>query len=190
MNDFDSDVLPQGVEPYFLRSDTGPKYLLNGQSCTPICRSINSDGNFSISVIAGNGPLSLYPTFTHSKEAFQSGPFLASKSVKFSSTHMLFRIIEGLWEFEVIEPDGHVHKETISSNESIMVRAGYGFRYNVRSAYGRMYSFAGRGSGLEEVFIRLGREAKRNEMVGETPDEGVKEDELKEALEEIGAEIV
>lgn len=185
-----SDVLPDGMAPYFLRSDTGPKYLLNGQSNTPLCRNVNSDGNFSISVIAGNGPKSKYPSFIRSKEAFKSGPFVEGKMIRFDSTHTLFRVIEGFFDFEVQEADGNVHKETISANESIMVSAGNAFRYSVSSAYGRMYSFAGKGSGLEEVFIKLGRVAKKNEMVGETDDEEVSIEDLNAAVKAVGAEFV
>jgi len=185
-----SNVLPDGVAPYFLRSDTGPKYLMNGQSNTPLCRNTNSDGNFSISVIAGNGPKSKYPSFIRAKEAFQSGPFVDGKMIRFGSTHTLFRVIEGFFDFEVQEADGSVHKETISSNESIMVSAGSAFRYSVSSAYGRMYSFAGKGSGLEEVFIKLGRVAKKNEMVGESDEEELSFETLQGAVKEIDAEYV
>jgi len=187
---FSSNVLPDGVAPYFLRSDTGSKYLMNGQSNTPLCRNTNSDGNFSISVIAGNGPKSKYPSFIRSKEAFKSGPFVDGKMIRFGSTHTLFRVIEGFFDFEVQEADGSVHKETISSNESIMVSAGSAFRYSVSSAYGRMYSFAGKGSGLEEVFIKLGRVAKKNEMVGETDDKELSIEALQGAVKEIDAEYI
>lgn len=185
-----SDVLPDGVAPYFLRSDTGIKYLMNGQSNTPLCRNPNSGGNFSIGVITGNGPKSKYPSFVRSKEAFQSGPFVNGKMVCFSATHTLFRVIEGYFDFEVQESDGSVHKETISANESIMVSAGNAFRYSVSSAYGRMYSFAGKGSGLEEVFVELGRVAKKNEMVGETDDEQLSFERLQAAVKKIDAEYI
>ena len=184
-----SNTLPTETAAYFLRSDTGPKYLLNGQSNTPLCRSSNSDGNFSVSVIAGNGPIDRYPTFIHSRPAFESGPFKGGRKIKFENTNMLFRVIEGRVAFELIEPEsGEVHAETITCGESIMVRAGHAFRYSVESAYARMYSFAGRGSGLEEVFIEAGRLAAPKEMVGEREVDEVDEEKLSAAIKAIGAD--
>lgn len=183
-------TLPKGSEAYFLRSDTAAKYFLNGQTCTPMCRAANSDNNFSVATIAAIGPKTKYPTFTHGKQPFASGAIPEGKTVKFETTNIAFRIIEGKFDFEITNEDGTVHKETAISNETVMITAGFAFRYSVSSAYGRMYSFAGKGSGLEEVFIALGRLGQEHEMVGEAAGEELDLEKAEAALKSIGASLV
>jgi hypothetical protein len=99
-------------------------------------------------------------------------------------SHTLFRCIEGKVRFSV-----GAGSEEISAGESVMVPAREAFSYVVSSAYARMYCFSGKGGGLEEVFVRVGRKGEKGEVVGANED--VTESKaVKEAVEALGGEVV
>jgi hypothetical protein len=94
-------------------------------------------------------------------------------------------VIEGKFKFTV---DGAT--EVVTCGESIMVPAGKAFSYVVASAYARMYVFSGKGGGLEEVFVRVGRLGVKGEVVGVNEDEVVAQSKVDEAVKALGGEIV
>lgn len=95
-------------------------------------------------------------------------------------------MIEGKVRFTV----GATTEETVTAGESVMVPAGTGFNYVITSAYARLYVFSGKGGGLEEVFVRLGREGVKGEVVGENQDAAVSEEKVAGVLQALGGEVV
>ena len=85
---------------------------------------------------------------------------------KFASP-FLARCVEGTITFSL---DGGA-SETLTAKESIFVTAGTSFAYEIKSAYARMYGFAGKGGGLAELFATKGRlvaAGGKHEVLGET----------------------
>lgn len=177
------NTLPDGPEPYYLKADCAPAYYLNSQSCAPLIRHHNAhDHAFALSLISGIGSRAAFPAFTHARTAEAQGPFEAGR-VKLPS-HTLFRCIEGKVRFEV-----GAGSEEVSAGESVMVPAREAFSYVVVSAYARMYCFSGKGGGLEEVFVSVGRKGAKGEVVGANEDV-VSREAVKEAVEALGGEVV
>lgn len=171
------------MEPYFLKADCAPQYFINSQSCTPLIRHRNAhNGAFALSVISGIGSKNAFPAYTHARADAAQGLFEGG-SVKLPS-HTLFRCIEGKIRFTLEEGE-----EEVSAGESVMVPATRAFSYVVTSAYARMYVFSGKGGGLEEVFVGVGRKGQKGEVVGATEDVVTRE-AVKAAVEALGGEVV
>ena len=152
------------MAPYYLRASAGRSYLLGSQSSTPLATLAETGGIFTISLIAGIG------------SSFPENNSLASPSrlaLKFASP-FLARCVEGTITFSL---NGGA-PETLTAKESIFVTAETSFAYEIKSAYARMYVFAGKGDGLAELFAKKGRlvaAGGKHEVLGET-------DEWKTAL--------
>jgi hypothetical protein len=179
------NVIPQDSTPYFLKADCGPKYFIASQSCSPLTLARNTNNAFALSIIAGIGSQESFPSFPQARTENETGPFPHGKQIKLAS-HSLFRVIEGKVRFTV----GATTEETVTAGESVMVPAGTGFNYVITSAYARLYVFSGKGGGLEEVFVRLGREGVKGEVVGENQDAAVSEEKVAGVLQALGGEVV
>ncbi|KAJ9123032.1 hypothetical protein QFC22_001221 [Naganishia vaughanmartiniae] len=178
------NVVPQDSTPYFLKADCGPKYFIASQSCSPLTLARNTNNAFALSIIAGIGSQESFPSFPKARTEKEAGPFPAGKQIKLAS-HSLFRVIEGRVKFTV-----GATEEVVTAGESVMVPAGTGFNYLITSAYARIYAFSGKGGGLEEVFVRLGREGVKGEVVGENEDAAVSEENVEGVLKALGGEVV
>jgi hypothetical protein len=144
-----------------------------------------------LSIIAGIGPIEAYPTFKAAKPSASSSPFGTSK-VKFNKTHTLCRVIEGKIKFTVSRNgvDGQEEVDVLTAGEAVHVPKGTPFKYEIQSAYARMYVFSGRGGGLEEVFVGTGRKAGKGEVVGDVLEETLQVSKVEKALQAVSGEIV
>ncbi|KAJ9112616.1 hypothetical protein QFC19_000636 [Naganishia cerealis] len=178
------NTLPQDSSPYFLKADCGPKYFINSQSCSPLTLARNTNNAFALSIIAGIGSKESYPTFRCARVAPEAGPFPSGAQIKLAS-HSLFRVVEGKVRFMV-----GTEEETATAGESVMIPAGTGFNYVIASAYARLYVFSGKGGGLEEVFVRVGREGRKGEVVGEVEEPAIAREAVERVVKALGGEIV
>jgi quercetin dioxygenase-like cupin family protein len=136
----DENSLPGGLRPYFLRSGTGPKYLVGGTVCTPLATTKESAGRFCIGSVEG------------SSHHGSSSLFAGGKSIKFDSTHHCVQVADGTMKFTV---DGA--KGILAVGETLFIPAGMEFSFEFASALAKMYVFAN-DSGLVELLCKLGRE--------------------------------
>lgn len=130
-----------------------------------------ADGAFSLHAIAGLGSRERFPEFKAAVSSRDLGVFADGGKVILRNCHQLYRVQEGKIRFDLGgSVGGQDRSETLVSGESIMVPAGVPFRYEIVSAYGRMYAFNGKGGGLEKVFEELGRKGEEQEVVGDQAD--------------------
>ena len=137
----DENVLPAGVEPYFLKAGSGQRYLVGGMVVRPLCGLVQSGGKFAIGRIEGSA--------MHGSALFQD-----QKTIRFENTHHCFQVAEGTVRFTI---DGAVGE--LSSMETVYIPAGKDFSFEVTSKLGSIYVFAN-GGGVVELLVKLGKEYK------------------------------
>jgi mannose-6-phosphate isomerase-like protein (cupin superfamily) len=136
----DDDRLPGKLEPYFLRNDSGPKYLLGGMLCTPLATTAESDGRFCVGSVEGS-------SFHSSASLFANG-----KSIIFNTTHHCVQIVDGRVDFVVNGAKG-----SLATGETLFIPAGIEFCFEFSSCLAKMYVFSN-GGGLVELLCKLGME--------------------------------
>lgn len=136
----DENQLPGACEPYFLRNDCGPKYVLGGTVVRPLATTAESGDKFSIASIEGSS--------YHSDEFV----FANSLSIAFSKAHHCFQVSDGSVEFTV---SGSI--TLLSPGETIYIPSGTGFRFDFTSKFAKTYVFSN-GAGISELFCKLGQD--------------------------------
>ena len=103
----EDEVLPQGAEPYYLRANTGPRWLLGGVLSRPFITTAQSEGKFAISSI-------------ESSDAYdeENNPF--ARRVVFEKTHHCFVVVEGKAELSV----GEFAPTIVTEGETVFVGKG------------------------------------------------------------------
>lgn len=159
----EKDVIPSGSEPYFLKADTGPRYLLGGQQLEVLTYPHNTNGQFSLAWLEGSSKL--------------QGHFLGDNNSTFSfeNAATYLRVIDGFVELEVASKEGDSYStftEKLSHGEAALVAAGDGFRVNFTSPYGRVLVATGSAQpktlkgGLESLFTALGQKVEKHIVFG------------------------
>jgi mannose-6-phosphate isomerase-like protein (cupin superfamily) len=129
--------LPKGVEPYFLKADSGPTWLLGGILSRPFITTTQNGGQFAISSI-------------ESSSAY--GQSALSQLMRFDKVHHAFMVVNGTLKLRL---DGIEHE--ISADETAFVPAGQAFALSFASKYTRVWSFAS-GDGVETLIHQAGHE--------------------------------
>lgn len=133
--------LPGKMEPFFLRSGTGPAYLVGGTLCRPLISTAESAGKFAIGCIEAS-----------SHKDMQSGIFGKSRRrLRFETTHHAFQVVQGEMEFWV----GEASPSTLAAGELLYVPRGTAFSFAATTRFAKMYAFAN-GGGMVELLQRLG----------------------------------
>jgi hypothetical protein len=127
----EDEKLPETTEPYFLRANTGPRWILGGVVSRPFVTTKQSHGKFAISSIESSSRLEPSPL---------------SQNLIYPSLHHLFVVFEGVLEVTIsgCEP------AKISEGEVIFVPANTTFSMKFVSKFLRLWSFSS-GDGVEAV---------------------------------------
>ncbi|KAM0754371.1 RmlC-like cupin [Meredithblackwellia eburnea MCA 4105] len=135
------NTLPDKTEPYFLLRETGPKYFLANECCSPLITPVQSHGKFAISVLEG------------SNEITGKRPW---DRLTFTKTHIFFRVLEGKVALTISGREND--QQVLTAGESAFILAGDRFQYHFASAYGKALIFAagGAGNGIETLFVGAG----------------------------------
>lgn len=131
------NVLPEGLEPYFLRSGSGPKYILGGTLCRPLITRTQSAGKFSIASIEGS--------------SHYASPLQQHKSIMFRDVHHCVHISDGYVDFTV---EGS--RTRLAVGETLYIPSGTPFGFQFASKLAKAYVFC--NGGLSELLYRVGRE--------------------------------
>jgi quercetin dioxygenase-like cupin family protein len=134
------NVLPKGLEAYFLKAGSGPAYLVGGTVVRPLALMEQSGGKFAIARLEGS--------------AAHAGIFEGGKTITFEATHHCFQVAEGTVRFTI---EGK--SADLSAMETVYIPAGKEFRFEVTSNLGAAYVFAN-GGGVVELLVKLGNEYK------------------------------
>lgn len=131
------DHLPDGVEPYYLKANTGPRWMCGGVMSRPFITTKQNGGVFAISSI-------------ESSSAY--GETVLKRMMSWKKVHHVFAVLEGVLAIRVKGDEG---KHLIREGETAMIPAGQAFSLEFDSKYVRVWSFAS-GDGVESLVQRLG----------------------------------
>lgn len=134
--DAEDEKIPDGTEPYFLRANTGPRWILGGVLSRPFITTKQSDGKFSISSIESSSKL-------------EPSPF--GQNLKFPNVHHLLTVFEGTLEVTV----AGCTPCKITEGEVIFLPANTEFSLKFASKFVRFWSFSS-GGGIEELIQKAG----------------------------------
>lgn len=133
----DDEKLPDGHEGYFLRANTGPRWILGGVVSRPFLTTKQSNGVCAISSIES------------SKEY---GPTLFSRYMTFAKVDHCFCVMEGTLKLRLQDSGDSVFRE----GETVVVPAGQAFALEFESKYVKIHSFSD-GDGIESLVHQLGQ---------------------------------
>lgn len=135
--DANDEKLPEGTEPYFLRANTGSRWILGGVLSRPFITTKQSGGKFAISSIESSSKLE--PT-----------PF--GQSMKFPNVHHLLVVFEGTLEVTV----SGCAPCRITEGEVIFLPANTAFSLKFASKFVRLWSFSS-GDGIDDLIHQAGK---------------------------------
>ncbi|CAK7205299.1 hypothetical protein SEUCBS139899_008068 [Sporothrix eucalyptigena] len=134
--------LPGSLQPYFLKSETGPRWLAGGVLSRPFITAVQTEGKFAISSIESS---SAYPsTFLDGK-----------RYLTFNDVDHCFFVIEGTLTVQLKGEEG---VNTVTAGETLVVSAGQAFALSFASRFVKTFAFTN-GPGLEAlIYEASGRE--------------------------------
>lgn len=138
-------VLPTGNEPYYLKSNQGPKYAAGGLLVRPMATDDQSNAKFNIGKIEGSN-------------LFKETVFSQTKSLCFEKAHHGFYVEDGKMNFKIDDVEAEV-----SAGETIFVPAGSSFSFEITSRYATSYVFSN-GGGIVEMLRALEGQASEPYM--------------------------
>lgn len=133
----DDEKLPQGNEGYFLRANTGPRWMLGGVMSRPFVTTKQSAGVCAISSIES------------SKEY---GKTVFSDYMTFKSVDHCLCVMEGTLKVSLKDSGETQFRE----GETVVIPAGQAFSLGFESKYVKVHSFSD-GDGIESLIHKLGQ---------------------------------
>ncbi|KAI1848418.1 hypothetical protein JX265_008800 [Neoarthrinium moseri] len=130
-------VLPDPGQPYFLRANTGPRWLLGGVMSRPFINAAQCEGKFSISSI-------------ESSKVYGDSAF--SGWISFSTVDHCFCVQEGLLKVKV---RGDETWSEVREGQTVVIAAGQAFSLDFGSRYVRAVCFTN-GPGIEYLIHAAG----------------------------------
>lgn len=168
--DKEDEKLPESKQGYFLRANTGPRWILGGVLSRPFITTAQCDGVCAISSIESSD---IYPEST-----------LLSKQLTFRTVDHCLCVIEGLLIVRIPgSPDS-----VIREGETALIPAGQTFSLKFGSRFVRVWSFTS-GNGIEALVHRLGAPYESFLLPDEKVDRGIDEGRLQEVAKEFDVEI-
>ncbi|KAE9963659.1 hypothetical protein EG328_007800 [Venturia inaequalis] len=160
------NVLPGPLTPYFLRANTGPRWMAGGVLSRPFITAEQSGGKFAISSIESSA---LY------------GPTLFSKALSFGDVDHCLCVQEGALVVRL----GGKSEETVREGETVVIPSGQSFTLEFATRFVRVVGFTS-GRGIEALIQRAGKPYKGFTLPDEAPafDEGG----LEKVFEELSIE--
>jgi mannose-6-phosphate isomerase-like protein (cupin superfamily) len=139
--DAGENVLPEGGgKEYFLRANSGPRWIAGGVLSRPFIETEQCEGKFSISSI---------------ESSKKYGKTLFSRPVTFKNVDHCLCIQEGAL---IVSIDGG-EPSTLHEGETVLIPAGKAFTLEFGSRFVRVWSFAG-GDGIEALIHKAGEAYK------------------------------
>ena len=133
----EDEVIPERTKPYYLRANTGPRWILGGVISRPFITTSQCDGKFAISSIESSS--------VHR----DASPF--RRKLNFTGAHHCFAVQEGVLEIVV----GDASSCRVTDGEAIFVPAGTPFQLEFASKFVRVWSFT-TGDGIESLIHHAG----------------------------------
>ena len=140
-------VLPDGEAGYFLKCNTGPRWVLGGVFSRPFITTKQCSGKFAISCI-------------ETSNAY--GPSVFSKKMSFP-VHHVFVFFDGQVNITIADEDKPM---LITAGEVVCVQANTPFSLDFRTKYVRFYSYTS-GDGMEALVHEAGNSIDRASLTDE-----------------------
>ncbi|KAI9699213.1 MAG: hypothetical protein M1820_007292 [Bogoriella megaspora] len=137
----EDEIIPEKTVPYYLKANSGPRWILGGVISRPFITTKQSDGKFAISSIESS---------SHYQAANPLG-----RRLEFPDTHHCLSVFEGVLEVAV----GSASPCRLTEGESIFIPARTPFSLNFVSKFVRFWSFA-TGDGIESLIHDAGEPFK------------------------------
>ncbi|KAL4806192.1 hypothetical protein BDV18DRAFT_152267 [Aspergillus unguis] len=136
--------LPDGPkpEPYFLRSNTGPRYMLGGVLVRPFITTRQSGGVVAIASV-------------ESSNVYGRASEVLSRFLAFEKVDHCLAVLEGTLAVKLKESTGE-REEVFREGETVVIPAGQAFALEFRSKYVRVWSFTD-GDGIEALVQKAGK---------------------------------
>ncbi|KAI0593161.1 cupin domain-containing protein [Biscogniauxia sp. FL1348] len=133
------NTLPSSVEPYFLRANTGPRWILGGVLSRPFITAAQCEGKFAISSIESSNLLKESP--------------LNRRWLTFPKVTHCFCILEGL--LSVKSKDIGEEWTPIREGQTVVLAPDQPFALDFSSRFVRFWSFTN-GRGIEQLIHTAG----------------------------------
>ncbi|PVH79620.1 putative dioxygenase [Cadophora sp. DSE1049] len=127
--------IPEGIETYYLKANTGPTFLLGGVLSRPFITTKQSGGKFAITSI-------------ESSNRYTENPLAAALTLP--NVHQVYTVLDGTISVTV---DGKMN--AVHPGETVFIPAGTTFSVNFLDRYVRFWSFAS-GDALETLISKAG----------------------------------
>jgi hypothetical protein len=168
---------------YFLRGNTGPRWMLGGVMSRPFINAAHCEGKFAISSIEGSNVYHSTPSSSKMKQP------LAGRWLTFPSVDHCLVMFEGLLKVKLKKQGLHEEEEewtAVREGQTLTIAAGQTFALEFASGYVRAISFTN-GRGIEELIQTAGSPFAGFVL----PDEPVpwEEARLQEAAGQIGVQL-
>lgn len=137
----DDNKLPGALEPYFLKSDSGPRYLVGGSIIRPLATTAESNNRFYIGSIEGSSK--------------HTQIFSQSKSIKFDKIHHAFQVVSGSVNLQI----GNSEVSKLSAGEIAYIPAGSEFKFEYATRFAKAYVFSN-GSGVLDALTKVGQSSQ------------------------------
>lgn len=134
--DKSDEQLPDSAQPYFLRANTGPRWIAGGIVSRPFITTAQCNGLFAISSI-------------ESSKTY--GKSILSNYLTFPTVDHCLCVMEGAITIRV---KGSTD-QTVREGETAVLPGGHAFSLIFESKYARVWSFTS-GNGIEALVHRLG----------------------------------
>lgn len=168
VGDFDDNdtKIPESKAAYYLRADTGPRWIAAGVLSRPFITTAQNDGKFAM-------------TSLESSDHYGASPL--SRFMTFKVDHCL-TVIEGVLEISMQGGE----KYLIHEGETAFIANGQGFALGFASRYVRVWTFSS-GNGIESVIHEAGELFEGVVL----PDEAKQFDQsrLDKACEKLGVQL-
>jgi hypothetical protein len=126
-------------EPYFLRANTGPRWILGGVISRPFIHAEQTGGKFAISSI-------------ESSNAYDASQRALAQWLTFAEVDHCFCVQEGLLQVRLQSGDGW---NKVREGQTLVVAAGETFSIDFGSRFVRVWSFTN-GPGIEDLIRKAG----------------------------------
>lgn len=179
--DEDDERLPRGGDgngpvPFFLKANTGPRWILGGVLSRPFVTTAQSGGVCAISSI-------------ESSDVYGADASLAvlSRFMTFRTVDHCLAVLEGTLIVRLREGSA-VKEEVFREGETVVIPAGQAFALEFRSKYVRVWSFTD-GDGIEALVQRTGREIEGVLLPEREEVQGADEEAVRRAARELSVDV-
>ncbi|KAH6683594.1 cupin domain-containing protein [Plectosphaerella plurivora] len=164
------NVLPEAGKEYFLRSNTGPRWILGGVISRPFIHASQTGGKFAISSI-------------ESSHVYGKSPL--TQWLTFATVDHCFCVQEGLLRVKI--KGGDESWTDVREGQTLVISAGEAFQLEFGSRFVRVWSFTN-GQGVEELIRSAG--SSYSSFVLPEEAESWDEEKFKGACKELAVDVI